>query len=104
VGGVRGCFVANISITGTGPNPITGWTLAFRFPASTESISSSTWNANYSEDGENVVVTPVSWDADLAGNSGNTVGIGFVGNQTGANPPPASFTLNGTLCSTTYSS
>ncbi len=97
-------FVASISITDSGPNPITGWTLAFRFPASTESVSASTWNANYSEDGQNVVVTPVSWDANLAANSGNTASIGFVGNQTGANPPPASFTLNGTVCTTTYSS
>ena len=28
--------------------------------------------------------------------------FGFVGDQTGANPPPASFTLNGTVCTTTY--
>jgi Cellulose binding domain/Fibronectin type III domain len=97
-------FVAGISITDTGPNPITGWTLAFRFPASTESVSSSTWNANYSEDGQNVVVTPVSWDSNLTANGGNTISIGFVGNQSGANPPPASFTLNGTVCTTTYSS
>jgi hypothetical protein len=97
-------FVANISITDTGPNPITGWTLAFSFPASTESVSGSNWNANYSENGENVVVTPVSWDGNLAANSGNTVSIGFVGNQNGAYPSPASFTLNGTVCTTTYSS
>jgi hypothetical protein len=97
-------YVANISITDTGPNPITGWTLAFSFPATTESVSSSNWNANYSENGENVIVTPVSWDANLAANSGNTVSIGFVGNQSGADPSPASFTLNGTVCTTTYSS
>jgi hypothetical protein len=97
-------FVAGISVTDTGPNPITGWTLAFSFPATTESVSSSTWNANYSENGQNVVVTPVSWDANLAANSGNTVGIGFVGNQSGADPSPASFTLNGTVCTTTYTS
>ncbi len=97
-------FVANISITDTGPSPITGWTLAFRFPATTESVSGSTWNAIYSEDGQNVVVTPANWDANLAANSGNTVSIGFVGNEGGANPPPASFTLNGTVCTTTYSS
>ena len=97
-------FVANISITDTGPSPITGWTLAFRFPASTESVSGSTWNANYSEDGQNVVVTPVDWDGNLAANGGNTVSMGFVGNQSGANPPPASFTLNGTVCTTTYTS
>jgi Cellulose binding domain/Fibronectin type III domain len=97
-------YVANISITDTGPNPITGWTLAFSFPSDTESVSSSNWNANYSENGENVVVTPVSWDGNLAADSGNTVSIGFVGNQNGAYPSPASFTLNGTVCTTTYSS
>jgi hypothetical protein len=97
-------FVANISITDTGPNPITGWTLAFSFPGDTESVSSSNWNANYAESGENVNVTPLSWDGNLAPNSGNTVSIGFVGNQNGAYPSPAAFTLNGTVCSTTYSS
>jgi hypothetical protein len=97
-------FVANISITDTGPNPITGWTLAFSFPSDTESVSSSNWNANYSESGENVVVTPVSWDGNLSPDSGNTVSIGFVGNQNGAYPSPASFTLNGTVCTTTFSS
>jgi hypothetical protein len=97
-------YVANISITDTGPNPITGWTLAFSFPSDTESVSSSNWNANYSENGENVVVTPVSWDGNLSPDSGNTVSIGFVGNQNGAYPSPASFTLNGTVCTTTYSS
>ncbi len=97
-------FVANISITDTGPNPITGWTLAFNFPVDTESVSASTWNANFSQNGKTVVVTPVDWNGYLAPNGGNTVSIGFVGNQTGANPSPASFTLNGTVCTTTYSS
>jgi Cellulose binding domain/Fibronectin type III domain len=97
-------FVANISITNTGPSPITGWTLGFSFPSATESVSSSNWNANYSESGENVNVTPLSWDNYLAPNSGNTLSIGFVGNQDGAYPSPAAFTLNGTVCSTTYSS
>ena len=97
-------FVANISITDTGPSSVTGWTLAFSFPGDTESVSSSNWNANYSQSGENVNVTPVSWDGYLAPDGGNTVSIGFVGNQDGADPSPAVFTLNGTVCSTTYSS
>jgi len=94
-------FVSNISVTDTGPAPITGWTLAFSFPSATESFSSG-WNATYTQTGQDVVVTPLGWDANLAADSGNTVSIGFVGNQTGANPPPASFTLNGTVCTTTY--
>jgi hypothetical protein len=97
-------FVGNISITDTGSSSITGWTLTFGFPDDTESVSSSNWNANYSESGENVNVTPVSWDGYLAPDGGNTVSIGFVGNQDGADPSPASFSLNGTVCTTTYSS
>jgi hypothetical protein len=99
-----GAFPAgDISIADTGPDPITGWTLAFGFPATTESFSSG-WNATYAPAGQNVVVTPVDGGTNLTANSGNTVGIGFVGNQTGANPPPASFTLNGTVCTTPYTS
>jgi hypothetical protein len=97
-------YVANISVTNTGPNPVNGWTLHFSFPSDTESVSSSTWNANFAESGEDVNVTPVDWDGYLAPNGGNTVSIGFVGNQNGAYPSPASFTLNGTVCTTTYSS
>ncbi len=96
-------FVANIAITDTGPAPVNGWTLAFSFPSATESVASG-WNASYAETGRNVVVTPVSWDANLMADSGNTVSIGFTGNQAGADPAPASFTLNGTVCTTTYSS
>ncbi|MFI0898152.1 cellulose binding domain-containing protein [Streptomyces sp. NPDC020983] len=95
-------FVANISVTNTGPTPINGWTLAFSFPTATETVSGSTWNATYTESGQNVIVTPSTYTTDLAPNSGNTVSFGFVGNQTGANPPPAAFTLNGTVCTTTY--
>ena len=40
--------------------------------------------------------------ANLSANGGNTVSFGFVGNQSGANPPPTSFTLNGAVCTTTY--
>jgi Cellulose binding domain/Fibronectin type III domain len=97
-------FVTNLSITDTGPDPVNGWTLAFSFPASTESVSSSNWNANWSENGANVNATNVSWDGYLAPDGGNSVSIGFVANQSGAYPSPAAITLNGTVCTTTYSS
>ena len=96
-------FVANISITNTGPDPIDGWTLAFSFPASSESVSSD-WNGTWSENGQAVTVTNLSWDGTLAADGGNTVDIGFVGANDGAYPSPAAFTLNGTVCATTYSS
>lgn len=97
-------FVANLTITNTGPNAINGWTLAFSFPSSTESVTTSNWNGNWTWSGTNVQVTNLSWNGDLAPDSGNTVSLGFVANQNGAYPSPASFTLNGAVCATTYSS
>ena len=97
-------FVANLTITNTGPNAINGWTLAFSFPSSTESLTTSNWNGNWTWSGTNVQVTNLSWNGGLAPNSGNTVSLGFVANQNGAYPSPASFTLNGTVCTATYSS
>ena len=97
-------FVANLTITNTGPNAINGWTLAFSFPSSTESLTTSNWNGNWTWSVTNVQVTNLSWNGDLAPDSGNTISLGFVANQNGAYPSPASFTLNGTVCDTTYSS
>jgi cellulase/cellobiase CelA1 len=96
-------FISNVSITNTGPSTINGWTLTFAFPASSESVSSG-WNGNWTESGNNVHVTSLDWDATLAPNGGNSVDIGFVGSNSGAYPSPASFSLNGTVCSATYSS
>jgi hypothetical protein len=48
---------------------------------------------HFATDGRHVTVTPVSWNANSRANGGNSVSFGFVGNQTGANPPPASFTF-----------
>ncbi|MDX6390064.1 MAG: hypothetical protein QOJ73_1127 [Streptosporangiaceae bacterium] len=96
-------YVANISLTDTGPSPINGWTLAFTFPAASESFSSG-WNGNWTANGRSVQVTNLSWNAVLAANGGNSADIGLVGANNGAYPSPAAFTLNGTVCTTTYSS
>jgi cellulase/cellobiase CelA1 len=96
-------YVASLTVTNTGPSPINGWTLTFAFPATTESLSSG-WNANWSASGQNVHATSLSWDANLAANGGNSVSIGFVGNNSGAYPSPAAISLDGTVCTTTYTS
>ena len=49
-------------------------------------------------------MTNLSWNGTLAANSGNSADIGLVGSNSGAYPSPAAFTLNGTVCTTTYSS
>ncbi|WP_194896775.1 cellulose binding domain-containing protein [Catenulispora pinisilvae] len=96
-------YVAALTVTDTGPSPIDGWSLAFTFPGSGETLSSG-WNANWSGSGQNVEATSLSWNANLAANGGNSASIGFVGNNDGAYPSPAAISLNGTVCTTTYSS
>ncbi len=93
-------FNADVSVTNTGPSPITGWSLSFSFPSTSESISGY-WNANIREQDEDVVATPVDWNGELAANGGNSVSFGFTGANNGANPPPTVFRLNGTVCTTT---
>ncbi|HEU5353090.1 MAG TPA: cellulose binding domain-containing protein [Actinocrinis sp.] len=96
-------YVASLTVTNTGPSAINGWTLTFSFPATTESFNSG-WNANWTSTGQFVHATNVDWNANLAPNGGNSASIGFVGNETGAYPSPAAISLNGTVCTTTYSS
>ncbi|HET9171844.1 MAG TPA: cellulose binding domain-containing protein [Actinospica sp.] len=96
-------FVASVTISDTGSAPIDGWSLTFSFPSTAETLSSG-WNANWSESGENVEATSLSWNAQLAPDGGNSQSIGFVGSNTAAYPSPAAISLNGTVCTTTYSS
>lgn len=96
-------YTASVTLTDTGPDPIDGWSLTFSFPSAGESLGSG-WNADWSESGQNVEATSLSWNAQLAPDGGNSQSIGFVGSNDGAYPSPASVSLNGTVCTTTYSS
>jgi hypothetical protein len=96
-------YVASLTLTDTGPNPIDGWSLTFAFPSADETMGSG-WNATWTESGQNVEATSQSWNAQLAANGGSEQSIGFVGSNDGAYPSPASISLNGTVCTTTYSS
>ena len=96
-------YVANIAITDTGPNPINGWTLAFTLPGH-DRVVQLRLERQLDRERANVQVTNLSWNGMLAANGGNSADIGFVGANNGAYPSPAAFTLNGTVCTTTYSS
>ena len=94
-------YVAAVTVTDTGPSPVNGWTLTFAVPSSGETFNSG-WNANWTSNGQNVQATSQNFDANLAANAGNSVSIGFVGANTGAYASPAAISLNGTVCTTTY--
>jgi alpha-galactosidase len=87
-------LTANITIANTGPNAISGWSLAFTLPSG-QTITSG-WNAAYSPSSGQVTARNVSYNGDLAPNA--SVTIGFQATHTGNAAAPTSFTLNGVSC------
>ena len=89
-------FGASIDIRNTGPT-INGWSLVFNFPNG-QRIQNG-WPVAFTQPAGSSTVTVSSnaeWNATLATNA--TFNVGFNGTFSGANNPPASFTLNGTTC------
>lgn len=96
-----GGFTAGISVTNLG-SPVTAWTLGFTLPG-TEAVGQG-WSATYSQSGQKVTATNVSYNGSLGTNG--SISIGFNGSYTGSSYPgsPTSFTLNGTTCTGAVSS
>ncbi|SEM96661.1 Cellulase/cellobiase CelA1 [Nonomuraea pusilla] len=94
----QGGFTANLTLENTG-DPITSWTLAFDFPTTTQKYTPTGWGADWSQTGTRVTAKNLPWNGGLA--TGASTSIGFNGTWTGANPSPASFTVNGTACGDT---
>src|SRR3954447_21460340 len=89
-----GGFTGDIAITNAG-DPVTSWRLEYDFPDANQKVTQG-WNATYAQSARHVTVTNASYNGTLATNQ--TVGTGFNGGWTSANPVPTSFTLNGTPC------
>ncbi|MFE9656705.1 glycoside hydrolase family 6 protein [Micromonospora sp. NPDC006431] len=89
-----GGFIATVTIKNLG-DPLGAWTLGFTFPNSSQSVVNG-WSARWSQSGQNVTAQNESYNGSLA--TGASTTIGFNGAWSGANPKPAQFTLNGTVC------
>jgi hypothetical protein len=91
-----GGFGGSITLTNKGSAAISPWSLTFRFPASGEAVQSG-WNGTWSQSGAQVTVNAASWDSTIAANGG-TVRLGFNGTDSGQDPAPTVFSINGTAC------
>ena len=89
-----GGFQAALTVKNVG-DALDGWTLKFAFPDAGQKVGQG-WSGTWSQAGSAVTVTNLSWNAALPTNG--SVGLGFVGSFTNANPVPASFQLNGVVC------
>ena len=88
-------FSATITITNTGSTTINGWTLRFTFPGNQQITNS--WSATWSQQGQAVTATSLSWNGTLA--PAASTGIGFNGSYSGTNARPSAFTINNVPCS-----
>ncbi|MFE9676757.1 cellulase family glycosylhydrolase [Streptomyces sp. NPDC006259] len=89
-------FNADVTIRNTGTTTVKGWRLDFAFPG--EQRLNQAWNARAAQQGRQVRATDESWTETIP--AGGTVSFGFNGSSTGTNAVPASFTLNGAVCTT----
>jgi endo-1,4-beta-xylanase len=87
-----GGFTANMSFTSS--TPLNGWTLTFTFPGSQQVQQG--WNGQFSQSGNQVTITSMSWNANVGANQG--VYPGFNGSWSGSNPAPTDFKVNGVTC------
>jgi cellulose 1,4-beta-cellobiosidase len=92
-----GGFGATFTIQNTSGSAWSSWSLTFTFPASGQQIT-QLWNGNYTQSGQNVTITNLSYNGSVP--SGGTVSSepGFNGSWTGSNPSPTSFSINGNVC------
>lgn len=88
-----GGFGADVTVTNLG-DPITAWTLTWTYAAG-QSVTQA-WNATVTQSGTAVTARNVSYNGSIA--TDGSVGFGFNGAWTTANPVPAAFALNGTPC------
>jgi cellulase/cellobiase CelA1 len=81
----------NLAITNNGTSTVNGWTLKFTFPG--DQKITELWNGSYSQSGQQVTITNVSYNGTIA--PGQTIGLGFNGSWTTNNSSPTTFTFNG---------
>ncbi|GAA1026362.1 cellulase family glycosylhydrolase [Virgisporangium ochraceum] len=89
-----GGFATDVAVTNLGSS-ITNWTLAFDFPDPGQRVTHG-WSAVWTQSGARVSATNMGWNALMG--TGTTTSLGFLGTWSGSNPQPASFSLNGTVC------
>ncbi|GIJ43572.1 hypothetical protein Val02_04580 [Virgisporangium aliadipatigenens] len=88
-----GGFGANVTVTNLG-GPINGWALTWSYAAG-QTVTQA-WNATVTQAGTQVTARNASYNAALGTNG--TASFGFNGSQTGSNPVPTGFALNGVAC------
>ncbi len=84
-----------VTITNTGTDAYTSWTIAWTFPGN--QVITSAWNVTYTQSGAAVSASNLGYNGTIGPNGGST-SFGFNLNYSGTNAAPASFSVNGAAC------
>ena len=87
-------FEGRWTISNTGDQALSGWTLEWDFPSGT--VVTSAWDARVTNSGTHWTARDAGWNGTLA--PGQTASFGFNGSYSGTNALPTTFTLDGVTC------
>ncbi|MDP9799747.1 cellulose 1,4-beta-cellobiosidase [Catenuloplanes nepalensis] len=87
-------FTGNLTVTNLGDPITSGWNVTWTW-AGNQQVTQG-WNGEISQSGTSVTVRNPSWAASLGTNA--SVNPGFQATFSGTNTAPATFSLNGTVC------
>jgi endoglucanase len=87
-------FTTSVTVANTGTATINPWSLQFTF-AGNQTITQG-WGATWTQTGNAVTATAMSYNASLP--PGSSVSIGFNASYSGSNAKPTAFLVNGTSC------
>jgi endoglucanase len=90
-----GGFNAQITVTNTGTQPISGWSLRWAFPGE-QTVTSDNWSATFHQNGPVVTNGNLSWNTVIK--PGKKVTFGYIGAGTAPTKPIALNLLNGKAC------
>ncbi|WSQ13342.1 cellulose binding domain-containing protein [Streptomyces sp. NBC_01231] len=89
-----GGFQADVQLANTGSSAWNGWSLGWAFTDGQKVTQA--WNAETAQSGTAVTAKNVGWNGTVA--AGSSVGFGFTGSWSGANPKPTAFKLGDRNC------
>lgn len=92
-----GGFSGALAIQNTSSSAWSSWSLTWTFPASGQAVTSG-WNGAFSQSGQVVTVTNVSYNGSVAAGAAVSSQPGFNGAWTNSNPVPTNFAVNGNAC------
>jgi len=89
-----GGFLAEVTITNPGTQPIQGWRLVWTFPDGQQVID--VWGAVTTAAGSTVTAIDAGWNATIP--AGGSTSFGFIGVRSDLDRAPTAFSLNGAAC------